>query len=229
MPKGTHITPALFRFFRQLEKNNNRSWFEKNKPRYVETVRDPLLAFVSDFEPALHKLSPRLVADPRPVGGSLFRIYRDVRFSKDKTPYKTVAGIRFPHEDCKDVHAPGLYVHLAPGEVFAGAGIWHPESSTLRQIRDAIVSDPKGYKRSISGKAFQSTCTLGGESLKRPPKGYDPEHPLISHLMRKDFIASTSFTEKQACASDFPKKLAAAFRAMAPFNGYLTRAVGAKW
>ena len=225
----SHITPELFKFFRQLKKNNNREWFEKNKTRYVELVRDPLLAFVSDFEKPLHKISPRLVADPRPVGGSLFRIYRDVRFSKDKTPYKTAAGVRFPHEDGKNVHAPGFYLHLAPGEVFAGAGIWHPESSTLRQVRDAIVKDPKGYTRAISGKAFKASCALGGDSLTRPPKGYDADHPLIEHLKRKDFIASTTFTEADACAADFPKKLASAFKAMAPFNGYLTKAVGAKW
>jgi uncharacterized protein (TIGR02453 family) len=225
----THITPELFRFFRQLKRNNNREWFLKNKSRYEDVVRYPLLELVSDFAPRLHAISPYLVADPRPSGGSLFRIYRDVRFSKDKTPYKTAAGIRFPHESANDVHAPGYYLHLEPGDVFAGAGIWRPESATLRKVRDAIVSDPKGYKRSISGRAFKARCELGGESLKRSPKGYDPDHPLIDELKRKDFIAFVPFTEKQACAKDFTAKLAAAFRAMAPFNAYLTRALGAPW
>lgn len=224
-----HITPALFRFFRDLKRNNDRDWFQKNKARYEDVVRNPLLELVSDFAPRLHKMSPHLVADPRPNGGSLFRIYRDVRFSKDKTPYKTAAGVRFPHEDNKNVHAPGFYLHLEPGSVFAGAGIWHPESKTLRSVRDAIVADPKGYQRSLTGKAFKAQCTLGGESLTRPPKGYDPGHSLIDELKRKDFIASASFTEKQACAKDFESQLAKAFRAMAPFTAYLTRAVGAKW
>jgi uncharacterized protein (TIGR02453 family) len=229
MASKAHITPELFRFFRQLERNNEREWFQKNKTRYETLVRDPLLAFVSDFATPLHKISQHLVADPRPNGGALFRIYRDVRFSKDKTPYKTAAGVRFPHEDGKSVHAPGLYLHLEPGSVFAAAGVWHPEAATLRSVRDAIVTDPKGFTRSISGKAFKAQCELGGDALKRPPKGYDPEHALIEHLKRKDFIASVAFSEADACAADFPKKLAGAFRALAPFNGFLTRAVGASW
>lgn len=229
MAGTTHITPELFKFFRQLQRNNNREWFQKNKARYENIVKNPLLELVSDFAPRLHKISKHLVADPRPNGGSLFRIYRDVRFSKDKTPYKTAAGIRFPHENAKNVHAPGYYLHLGPGEVFAGAGIWHPESPTLKKVRDKIVTDPTGYKRSIAGKAFKAQCKLGGESLQRPPKGYDPEHPLIEELKRKDFIAYVPFTEKQACAKDFETKLAAAFRVMAPFTAYLTRAVGAPW
>ena len=229
MATTAHITPALFRFFRELKRNNNRDWFQKNKARYEDVVRNPLLELVSDFAPRLHKLSSHLVADPRPNGGSLFRIYRDVRFSKDKTPYKTAAGVRFPHEERKNVHAPGYYLHLEPGSVFAGAGIWHPEPATLTRVRDNIVADPKGYKRSISAKAFTAQCELGGESLKRPPKGYDPDHPLIDELKRKDFIAYAPFTEKQACSNDFPKRLAVAFRLMGPFTAYLTRAVGAPW
>lgn len=229
MATTTHITPALFRFFRDLKKNNNREWFQKNKSRYEDVVRNPLLDFVSDFAPRLHKLSSHLVADSRPNGGSLFRIYRDVRFSKDKTPYKTAAGVRFPHEDAKSVHAPGFYLHLEPGSVFAAAGVWHPEPATLGKIRDEIVKDPKGYQRAIAGKAFRAQCEMGGDALKRPPKGYDPEHPLIDELKRKDFIAFATFSEKQACAKEFPSKLAAAFKLMAPFDAYLTRAVGAKW
>lgn len=170
-----HITPALFRFFRELRRNNNRDWFQKNKARYQDVVRDPLLELVSDFAPRLHKLSSHLVADPRPNGGSLFRIYRDVRFSKDKTPYKTAAGVRFPHEESKNVHAPGYYLHLEPGSVFAGAGIWHPEPATIKKVRDRITADPKGYKRSISGKAFHAQCELGGRILEAgPPKAMTP-------------------------------------------------------
>ncbi len=229
MASRAHITPELFKFFRELKRKNNREWFQKNKSRYEEIVRNPLLEFISEFAPKLHKLSPHFIADPRPVGGSLFRIYRDVRFSKDKTPYKTAAGVHFRHEDCKNVHAPGYYLHLEPGMVFAGAGIWRPESRTLHKVREALVADPKGWKRAVSGKAFTTECKLDGESLKRPPKGYDPEHPLIDDLKRKDFTASVKFTEKQACEKDFMKTLAASYKTMAPFNRYLTRAVGAPW
>jgi len=223
------VSEELFKFFKALKRNNNREWFQKNKSRYEEQVRDPLLELVSDFAPELHKLSPHLVADPRPVGGSLFRIYRDVRFSKDKTPYKTGAGIRFPHENSKTVEAPGFYLHLEPGGVFAAGGIWHPQNDTLRKIRERITADSKGYQKAISGKAFKAACKLEGESLKKPPRGFDPEHPLIDELKRKDFIAVLSLTEADACEPGFKKKLAKQFRLMVPYMSYLTRAVGGAW
>lgn len=220
---GNPITPELFKFFRQLTRNNNREWFEANKKRYHQVVRDPLLAFVSDFGPALRRINPHFVADPRPVGGALFRIHRDIRFSKDKTPYKTHAGLRFPHEDGKDVHVPGYYLHLAPGEVFVGSGIWHPDGQTLREIRAGIVAKPAAWKRATRG------CTLGGDKLKRPPKGYDPEHPLVEDLKRKDFIAYETFTERDACGSDFMRRFTQSCRRMKPLVAFLTRAVGASF
>lgn len=226
---GAYITPKLFRFLKDLRENNDRNWFRDNKARYESDVRDPVLEFISDFAPRLQKLSPHLVADSRPVGGSMFRIYRDVRFSKDKSPYKTHVGVRFPHEDRKSVHAPGYYLHLEPGAVFAGGGVWRPESETLRSVRDAIVEDPKKWKRAISGKAFTARCELGGERLKRPPKGYDPDHPLIEVLKHKDFIASTQFTEKEACSKEFMKGLQSSYAAMKPLMAFLTHAVGAPW
>jgi uncharacterized protein (TIGR02453 family) len=221
------ITPELFRFFRQLKKNNNRDWFLTNKARYEEVVRDPLLEFVSDFGQHLHRIHPRLVADPRPVGGALFRIHRDVRFSPDKTPYKTSAGLRFPHEEGRDVHAPGYYLHLEPGAVFAAAGIWHPDPATLGKVREAIASDPKGWKRTLS--ALGRRCPLEGDALKKPPRGYDPEHPFIEDLKRKDFITSIAFSERQACAPDFMKRFEGACVTMRPLVAFLSRAVGVTW
>ena len=229
MAKRSYVTRELFQFFRDLEKHNHRDWFQKNKPRYERTVRDPLLELVSEVGPHLEKISPHLVADPRPVGGALFRIHRDVRFSKDKTPYKTHAGLRFPHEDGKNVHAPGYYLHLEPGSVFVGSGIWHPDPPTLARVRDAIVADPKAWKRAISGKAFRASCRLGGDSLKRPPKGYDPDHPLIEDLKRKDFIAYAELSEAEACRPDFVNRFTGACRTMKPLVGFLSRAVGIAW
>jgi uncharacterized protein (TIGR02453 family) len=225
----TAISPEVFRFYRELAKNNNREWFQRNKSRYEKEVRDPLLAFVSDFGPHLYRINAHFVADPRPSGGSLFRIHRDVRFSKDKSPYKSHAGLRFPHEDGREVHAPGYYLHLEPGSVFAGAGIWHPDRDTLQKVRDALVADPRGYRRAIATRPFRERCTLGGESLKKPPKGYDPEHRLIEELKRKDFVAYETFTEKEACSRDFMERFVEACAAMKPFMAFVTRAVGATW
>jgi len=222
------IRKDLFQFFRDLAKNNDRDWFNRNKLRYERDVKEPLLQFISDFGPQLRRINPHLVADPRPVGGSLFRIYRDVRFSPDKSPYKTHAGVRFPHEESKNVHAPGYYLHLQPGEVFAAAGIWHPDPLTLKKVRDAIVSDSTGWKRAVS-RTVRGKCELGGESLKKVARGYDPDHPLAEDLKRKDFIAYIPLSETEVCSRDFLKRFAAACATMKPLLGFLSRAVGAAW
>jgi uncharacterized protein (TIGR02453 family) len=222
-----YITPKLFKFFRDLKKNNEREWFEANKQRYEDEVRGPLLAFIDDFAEPLYKISPHFRAEARKVGGSLFRIFRDVRFSKDKTPYKTHAGVHFRHENAKDAHAPGFYLHLQPGEVFMGAGIWHPETAVARQIRVAILEDPDKWKKIMKSAAFsRHGFSLDGESLKRPPAGVDGDHPLIEDLKRKDFIAVADLTEKEACAADFAKQFADRCKSMSSFVEFLSRAMG---
>jgi uncharacterized protein (TIGR02453 family) len=226
MTKQPYFGPELFRFLRQMKKNNRRDWFQTNKPRYERDVRDPLLRFITDFGPRLSKVSSHFVADPRPAGGSMFRIYRDTRFSKDKSPYKTMAAAQFRHQDGKDVHAPGFYLHLEPGNVFVGTGIYHPDNRTLTKVRDAIVEHPDRWRRIISARAFRENWTLGGDSLKNPPRGYDPEHPFIEDLKRKDFVTMTGLSEKDACAPDFLNQFAKACRQASPFVELLTHAVG---
>jgi uncharacterized protein (TIGR02453 family) len=225
MPKQP-IEPALFDFLRELKENNDRAWFEANKERYRTELRDPVLDFISAFAEPLAKISPHFVADPRANGGSLFRIYRDTRFSKDKTPYKTNVGAHFRHSAGKDAHAPGFYLHLEPGTCFAGCGIWRPDSDTLGKIRDAIVAKPSEWKRITTAKAFVKTFELRGEALKRPPRGHDAEHPYIEDLKRKDFVAITSFPETDATKPGFLKTFAAISRTGAPFVEFLSKAVG---
>lgn len=222
-----YITPKLFKFFRDLKKNNERDWFEANKQRFEDDVRGPLLAFIDDFAEPLYKISPHFRADARKSGGSLFRIFRDVRFSKDKTPYKTHAGVHFRHENAKDAHAPGFYLHLDPGEVFMGAGIWHPETAVARQIRAAILEHPDKWKKAMKSPAFaKHGFTLDGESLKRPPAGVEADHPLVEDLKRKDFIILGDLSEKEVCAPDFPKVFADKCRSTATFVKFLSQAVG---
>lgn len=225
----SHFTPELFRFLRQLKRNNNRDWFNANKQRYIQEVRDPMLRFVEDFAPRLHTISPQLVADPNPVGGSMFRIYRDVRFSKDKRPYKTAATARFPHRRARDVHAPGFYLHLGLDGVYAGAGIWRPDSAALARIRKVIADDPAAWKRALSNRSFRKLHRLAGESLVRAPKGYDPDHPLIEDLKRKDYVSVSEFDEKAACRADFIDRYTTACRASVPFMRFLTGAVKLEW
>ena len=229
MATKAHFAPELFQFLAELRMNNDREWFQENKGRYESDVLGPLRDFVSDFAGPLKDISPHFVADPRPVGGSVFRIYRDVRFSKDKTPYKTQAALHFRHEVGKEVHGPGYYLHLEPGDVFAGVGIWHPESKTLGKIRDSIATNPERWKRIVGAQGFSERYRLEGESLKRPPKGYDADHPLIEDLKRKDFVATTSFSQEQACSSDFMGRYAEACHTASPLMELLTTAVGLLW
>ena len=184
------------------------------------------LGYIIDaFAEPLYKISPHFRADPRKQGGSLFRIYRDVRFSKDKTPYKTQAGVHFRHERAKDAHAPGFYLHLDPKEVFMGVGIWRPDKETLLKIRAAILDKPAAWKKS-TGAAFRRQFTLGGESYKRPPVGVERDHPLFQDLMRKDFIAVTDLSQADVRATDFPKKYAAICKTGAPLTKFLAESLG---
>jgi len=215
-----HVTRDLFRFFGELRRHNDREWFNANKDRYLSEVRDPLLGFIAAIAPGLRTISPHLVADPHPSRGSLLRIYRDTRFSRDKTPYKTNAGLFFALEAETDADAPGYYLHLAPGEVFMGAGMWHPGADTLHAIRRAIVADPSGWKR-----ARRVGLSHGEDTLKRAPRGFDPGHPLVADLKRQSFTTGVSFTEAQACAADFPARFVRAGRRAAPLVRFLARAM----
>src|SRR4051794_11111881 len=146
--------PELFDFLRDLAKHNDRAWFNANKARYEGHVLEPALAFIEDFGYRLESISPHFRADTRKTGGSLFRIYRDTRFAKDKTPYKTNTGMHFRHKAAKDAHAPGFYLHLAPGQVFGGGGIWHPDTKTATKIRQAIVDDPERWRAATREPPF---------------------------------------------------------------------------
>ena len=156
----------------------------------------------------------------------MFRIYRDTRFSKDKRPYKTNTGLQFRHDQGKDAHCPGFYLHVQPGECFVGAGIWHPDGPTTRAIRDAIVDDPVAWKRTSRGKKFAAAFDLVGDRLKRPPKGYDPEHALIEDLKWKDYIGVTPITQKAITGPDFMKDFTDLCKAGVPYMKFLCKAVG---
>ena len=216
-----HFSADTLRFLSDLKKNNNRSWFAENKERYEETVKDPALRLIADFAPHLTKLSPHFKATPR----SLYRIHRDTRFSKEKIPYKTHLGIHFRHDRARDAHAPGYYLHIEPGSVFAGVGIWHPESAALRLIREGLVEDPAGWKRATGAKAFRSTYELAGDRLKRPPKGFDPEHPLAEDLKWKDYIGVVELDEAFVTDGELPARLARTFGAATPFMRFLCGAL----
>lgn len=223
------FSPALFAFLRDLEANNDRGWFNANKARYIDDLRDPMLDFIMRFGPRLAEISGCFVADPRANGGSLFRIYRDVRFSKDKRPYKTNAGAHFRHQAGRSAHAPGFYLHLEPGGGFAASGVWRPDGPALAKIRDAIAGDPARWRKVTSPKALGPGGALSGQSLKRPPRGYDPDHPLIEDLKRKDFFALARFSEAEARAPGFIDAFTQTCRRFSALTRFLTEALEHPW
>jgi uncharacterized protein (TIGR02453 family) len=222
---ASYFTEETFAFLRDLRANNDRDWFKKNRDRYERDVTEPAARFIMDFEPKLHGISEHYLADPRTVGGSLFRIHRDSRFSKDKTAYMTHSGIRFPHAWNKVVHAPGFYLHFDPEGSFVGLGVWHPDNGTLRMVRDAIVENPAAWKRTRDGKRFRARYDLGGDSLQRAPRGYDPEHPFVADLKRKDFIASCAVPAEDLTDKRFLARFTEACQDGAPFMKYLCTAM----
>jgi uncharacterized protein (TIGR02453 family) len=223
--KTASFGPELFSFLTDLRANNDRDWFAANRDRYEEHLLEPALAFIDAFAPRLEKISPHLRADARPSGGSLFRIYRDTRFSKDKSPYKTNLGIHFRHERAKDVHAPGFYLHIGPGEVFAGGGIWHPSTDAATSIREAIVADPERWKRATRSRAFAKRLELGGDSLKRVPPWADPEHEFADDLRRKDFFGWARLSDGDVVAPGFVDEYARICRGVAPLMTFLCDAL----
>lgn len=225
MAKQPYFDAAGFRFLRELAKNNNREWFNAHKARYEEKLRDPFLRLIGDLAEPLAKISGHFRADPKPSGGSMFRIYRDTRFANDKTPYKTWLGARLFHERARQVHAPLFYLHIEPGRCFAGGGLWHPEGPDLRRIRDFLVDNPATWKKAVRSTAFRKRFALGGESLTRPPSGYDPGHELIEDIKRKDFVASLEISDADAMSPRLRPLLVEAFKGVAPMVDYLCAAL----
>lgn len=222
---NSYFSSETFKFLTELEQNNNRDWFAENKARYEDVIRGRMLDFVADFGEQLEQFAPHFEAIPKKMGGSLIRIYRDLRFSNDKTPYKTNIGIHFRHELAKDMHAPGYYLHVDGLDVFLGAGIWRPQSKSVKQIRGSIDECPEKWIKAINNKRFTSSWMLSGSSLTNPPRGYHKDHPMISDLKRKDFIAVIPLSRKALYSKTFVTDIASEFKKAEPLMAFLCRAL----
>lgn len=220
----TYFSPATFRFLRALARHNNRVWFKAHQADYETHVREPFLQLIADLAAPVAAISTHYRADPRRVGGSLFRVQRDTRFSHNKEPYKPWAGARIFHERRREIAAPSFYLHIAPGECFIGAGLWHPESHTLKNIRAFIADNPAAWKRTTHARTFRSHYALHGESLVRAPQGFAPDHPLIDDLKRKSYAAGAPFDDALACSPKLLPFVVAHFERLAPLVDYLCAA-----
>ena len=207
------LNPALFRFFKQLAKNNNREWFEQHKPEFKALETE-----VKQFGEALKdKLNQHDSIDRFKV----FRIYRDVRFSKNKTPYKTHFGLTWHRT--KPEFRGGYYLHLKPDDIFLACGFWDPAPADLKRIRQEIDLDGDEYRNLINAPAFKNTWgALQGNAVKTAPKGYAKDHPNIDLLRFKQHIFMIRYTEKEVAAADFMDRLDAALQAVRPFVDYMS-------
>ncbi|HWA88900.1 MAG TPA: DUF2461 domain-containing protein [Rhizomicrobium sp.] len=206
----------FFVFFRELKAHNERAWFEDNKQRYRTSVQAPMSAFIEAMAPKVKTISKHFVCDPKPNGGSMFRIHRDVRFAKDKRPYKENAGCFFRHEAGRDAAAPGFYMHFAPDEVFFGGGCYMPEPASLAKIRQAIVDRSAAWKK---------IGEVRGAGLSRPPRGFAPGHPLIEDIKRKSFYAARNSTVAVAVSPKLVGEATEAFKSAAPLMRFLCNAL----
>ncbi len=214
------ISKENFKFLSDLKKNNNRDWFNKNKDVYLKQ-HENIIAFADSLLVELNKHDNI----ETPTGKkSLFRIYRDVRFSKDKSPYKTnwAGGFKRATAQLRG----GYYFHIQPGNVMVGGGFWAPNKDDLHRIREDIAMDDQPLRKIINSKLFKDTFgTLDGEQLKSAPKGFDKEHPAIDLLRYKQFIISKKFTDKEAMSADFVHMVNDTFKKMRPFFDYMSESV----
>jgi len=226
MSAFTGFPDDLFQFLEDISKNNNREWFNANKDRYRESVVAPVTDFIIAMGERLYRISENFLADPRTNGGSMFRIYRDIRFSKDKRPYKENVGCQFRHVAGKSAHAPGFYVHIEPGNIFIGGGIWMPPTPVLNKIRTSIEDHSDEWTKIVTSKKVTRRFSMEGDRLKRPPRGFDPDHPHIEDMKRKSFFLMQKVDSPLILEPEFLEEAEHAFKDAAPLMEFITKAMG---
>ena len=221
---SAYFTPALFSFLERLSTHNSRDWFEANRDRFEQDVQQPMLRFIDDLRPRLASVNRSFVADPRKSGGSMFRIYRDTRFSANKSPYKTHVAARFLHRaQPKGAQGPSFYLHLEPGDSFGGGGIYHPDPSLLTRIRRTMIEDARRWRA-----VKRAGLTIEGDMLKRVPLGFDTAHPFAEDLRRTDLYVVDPFSDEDVCACDFMDRYIDTCTRVSPLVAFVVRAAGMK-
>ena len=231
MPDFAGFPAAAFSFLRGLKRHNARPWFEARRDTYEAEIRDPMRSLIEAVDVRLARRAPEIVGDPR---RSMFRIHRDVRFSNDKSPYKSWASAWFYHRDAgkgvgQDAHGgAGLYFHLEPGECLVAGGLWMPERGALAKVRDAIAEDPEEFTRLVSAPRFKRTYKrLSVEAvLTRTPRGYAADHPAERWLRYKSFTASVKLTDAQIRSPRLPDLIVKRYEALLPLVRWLNAALG---
>ncbi len=218
------ISQSTFNFLKDLKSNNNREWFQENKKRY-ESSRTEFIEFVDELITQITKFDKSI--GHHAAKDCVFRIYRDVRFSKDKSPYKTHFGAHVTSAPKRsEIHTrAGYYIHIEPGASMLAGGAYLPEGPWLRAIRQEIDYNADELKRILNSKGFKEYFgEMEGEKLKKAPKGYTPDHPEIELLRHKSFLATHNCTDRTVTSKDFLEHCSKAFKALFPFDQYLNKA-----
>jgi uncharacterized protein (TIGR02453 family) len=226
------FAPAALRFLRGLARHNAKPWFEAHREDYERDVRAPMRDLVEEMDLRFRRFAPEFTGDPQ---RSMFRIYRDVRFSRDKSPYKTNAACWFRHRQADqrvgseaEGGGAGFYFHLQPGQSFVGGGIWRPPRPMLSRLRDAIADDPQGFEGIVWGNAIQRR--FGGLSdeavLKRMPRGFADDHPAARWLKFQSFTVGRRLTDAQVTSPRLPALLEADYTTMLPLVRWLNARLG---
>ena len=228
----SYFTPASLAFLRGIARHNRRDWFEAHRAEYEEHVKGPLAAFVEEMDVRLRHLAPEISGDPK---RSIFRIYRDVRFSKDKSPYKTHAACWFFHVEGsskvgREAHGggAGFYFHLQPGASLVAGGLWMPPRPALVRIRTALAADPRAFERAVLAPAVRRR--YGGLSdeavLRRAPRPWGEDHPAARWLRYRSFTLARALTDVQVTGARLTATLASDFALLLPLVRWLNTAVG---
>jgi uncharacterized protein (TIGR02453 family) len=218
------FTSDTLKFLRALKRNNDREWFRSRKDEYERHVRTPMLAVIEQLAKDFRRFAPELMASPK---ASLYRIYRDTRFSEDKSPLKTNAAAVFPWKGLARHEGAGLYFEIAPGWVWIGGGMYAPQPPHLVQVREHIVQTWPEIRKITRSKAFVTRVgTLHGDRLTRVPRGFPADHPAVEFLKHRQFLASHEFPPELATSTDFYPTLLATFTAIAPLVRFLNAPLG---
>lgn len=216
------INPETLNFLSTLEINNNREWFNENKQLYlqakenVENVVNEIISGVSEFDESVERLEAK---------NCIFRIYKDTRFSKDKTPYKTNIGASLVEKGPKTLNHAGYYVHLEPGKSFLAGGVYMTESKNLKAIRERISSEGDNFLKILNKKSFKDNLELRGDRLVKVPQGFDKENPMGDYLKFKQFTVFHSLSDEDVLNKDFVKNTVKIFKEIYPFNQFLNDAI----
>jgi uncharacterized protein (TIGR02453 family) len=210
-------------FLRSLKRNNNREWFQKHRSNYEQHLKQPMADLIEALHEEFQKFAPEMIASPKV---SAYRIYRDTRFSKDKSPYKTHVAAVFPRKGLAKHEGAGLYLHIATEELLIGGGLYMPLPEDLNAVRSHIFENPKKFLNIVESPAFHRRFgRVEGEQLTRVPRGFPADHRIANYLRHKQFLAGRNFPPEHAANPRFYKTLLETFRAMLPLVRFLNEPI----